>query len=66
MKYTSVAIYDETNFQKFLGYEIVLSECYPFNALFVFETTVEFCVAGPVWTEGENISRLPERIILWN
>jgi hypothetical protein len=46
--------------------EIVVSECYPFNALFVFETTAEFCEPDPVWTKGENISRLPERIILWN
>jgi len=52
--------------RNFFVNEIVVSECFPFNALFVFEATAEFCVAGPVWTKGENISRLPERIVLWN
>jgi hypothetical protein len=49
--------------RNFFVNEIVVSECYPYNALFVFEATAEFCVAIPVWTKGETISRLPERII---
>jgi hypothetical protein len=40
--------------------EIDVSECYPFNGLFVVEATAGFCELDPVWTKRENISRLPE------
>jgi hypothetical protein len=52
--------------RNFFVNEIVVSECYPFIALFVFEATAEFCVPDPLCTKGENISSLPERMILWN